>query len=945
MKISIRWVVILGCFILIWGSHLVITPFSLYSNQKVMQDHSRDIMANILDLSLEQTRNYFSVAGGAAELTKRLIAAQVVHLDHGDLKELEKYFLEKMQIYPQFAGIYFANPQGCFYFVNREGSGDGQKLRTKIIHRQGERRTVTLTWRNRDMEILRTLPSPTDTFDPRQRPWYIKAVREKTIIWTEPYVFFSSRKPGITTAVPLMDEAGTLLGVVGVDIELEALSNFIGNLKVGKSGAAFMLNPGRDVIASPDQAALSHTHLPREDLRLPKLHELSNPLCMKAFEAAEPELTRKTPPLGGRPVFAKFEHGDKTYFAMFTRVQAAKSKWLIGVYIPEEDYFGEILANSHQTLLITLVVSILATIGGLFLARHITDPISQLDEQARKIKDNEEDQAPLIHSVFTQIQHTADSFYDMRKAIRIYKQKLQHKERIHRTILDTANEAIFMVDDHGIIQYWNTAAENLFGYRADQVTGTRVFTLSPFIPGKAPWKMDLNALLTRRNAEPRIRNRRLTLKSHQGEDVPTEVSMVRIRMEETQYTIAVIRDISLRIREEEEKLSILRQLEQAQKIESIGTLAGGIAHDFNNILTSIIGNTELLKANLAEDPRNRPLLDSISLAGDRARELVRQILAFSHQDTRKEERLYLDTIVRDACSLVSASVPPAVQIREEIAQGCPPVFGDPAQIHQVALNLLTNAFQAMETTGGTLKVSLKQETLTRNEGEINPNPGPGRYLCYGVSDTGVGIEPHLMDKIFDPYFTTKTPGKGTGLGLAVIKGIVEHHGGGIHVSSTPGQGTTFKVYLPVARQTGQAAHRAGTPGEIIRGSEHILLVDDQQQVLNIQRQILEFLGYRITDRNSAEDALTAFKAHPHHFDLVITDFSMHPVNGMELTRELQKLRPDLPIILCTGYNDGIDREEILGAGVRAIVTKPIKVKHYSGAIRQCLETSEKRPAP
>ncbi|MCG8567266.1 MAG: hypothetical protein MI747_19510 [Desulfobacterales bacterium] len=271
MKISIRWVVILGCFILIWGTHLVITPYSLFSTQKVMEDHSRDIMENILDLSLEQTQNYLAVANGAAHLTKRLIASNVVQMDEGNLGELEHYFHEEMQIYPQFAGIYFADPRGCFYFVNREQEGTKETLRTKIILQQNGHRTVHLTWRDKDFNILRRMYTPGDNFDPRQRPWYTKAAQSRDIIWTDPYIFFSSRKPGITTAGPLYDDTGQLMGVVGVDIELESLSNFIGNLRVGKTGAAFMFNDQQDLIALPGgNAALSHTHLPRETLRLPK---------------------------------------------------------------------------------------------------------------------------------------------------------------------------------------------------------------------------------------------------------------------------------------------------------------------------------------------------------------------------------------------------------------------------------------------------------------------------------------------------------------------------------------------------------------------------------------------------------------------------------------------------------------------------------------------------
>ena len=938
LKISIRWVIILGCFILIWGTHLVMTPISLYSSQKIMEAHSRDIMENILDLSLEQTRNYFSTAKVAADLTQRLIGSDIVHMEDGQLAELEHYFLEKMQIYPQFAGIYLADPRGCFYFVNREGEQEDQLLRTKLIEIDHGQRMVHLSWRNKNMEVIRRVAAPEDTFDPRRRPWYIKASRERDIIWTEPYIFFSSRKPGITTAGPLMDPEGRLKGVVGVDIELEALSNFIGNLRVGKTGAAFMINKNQDVIAFPGRSqAFSHAHLPREDLRLPKLSELSDPVCAKAFEAAFPDLSAPAPGQPRSRVFAEFIHQDKCYFAMFTQVQAANTEWLIGVYIPEEDYLGEIQANSRRILWVTLLVSVLATLGGLFVGRKITRPISQLDHQAGQIKNDPEAPLPKIQSMFTQIQHTADTFYDMHRAVHKYKQELAHRERLHRAILDSANEAIFMVDDAGTIYYWNSAAFELFGVPAESAMGQNVFDLPAFKPSPNTWDLDLYALLTQRRTEPGIKNLRLPLTRPGGEEIPTEVSMVRVRMDDTAYTIAVVRDISLRAREEDEKLTVLSQLKQAQKMESIGTLAGGIAHDFNNILTSIVGNAELLQANMNTDEENRPYLDAITLAGDRAKELVAQILAFSHQDVRKAETLKLDTIIQDACRLMAATLPAGITLIKEINPQCSPVTGDSVQLHQVALNLLTNAVHAMADTGGTLKVGLREEELVQEGNFTTLDPGPGRYVCYRVSDTGTGIDPQVMDQIFDPYFTTKS--QGTGLGLAVIKGIVEHHGGGIRVTSTPGRGTVFKVYLPRARSREVAPPGPAAPTKIVKGSEHILLVDDQHQVLNIQRQILAFLGYRISQRSSALDALEAFRADPQRFDLVITDYGMRPMNGRVLARKLKEIRPDLPIILCTGYNQDMAPVDLPDADILEVVTKPIKIKEFSAAIRRCLNAA------
>ena len=258
MKISIRWAVIIGCIVLVWGAQMIIMPFSFFSNRNVMLGHTKDIMQNILDLTLEETRNFFSIARGAAHLTKRLISSQVVNANKDQIEKLERYFLDQLEIYPQFAGIYFATPQGDFYYVNRDSSVSKEGYRTKFIEVNEAGRYTRLTWRDRQMNRVDEREDATDPYDPRKRPWYRKAIKEKNIIWTDPYVFFTSQKPGITTAGPIYTSDGTLVGVVGVDIELDVLSRFVGKLRVGKTGLAFIINQDKDVIAFPDVEQLRY---------------------------------------------------------------------------------------------------------------------------------------------------------------------------------------------------------------------------------------------------------------------------------------------------------------------------------------------------------------------------------------------------------------------------------------------------------------------------------------------------------------------------------------------------------------------------------------------------------------------------------------------------------------------------------------------------------------
>ncbi|MCG8618465.1 MAG: ATP-binding protein [Desulfobacterales bacterium] len=947
MKLSIRWAVILGCILLIWGTQMFIMPFTIVSSKKVMLGHTRDIMENIIDLTLEETRNYFGVARGAAHLTERLIRSDIVSTDEQRIEKLERYFYDQLEIYSQFAGIYFATPSGHFYYVNREADPDKGAFRYKQIEYDDTGRKITrFTWRDKNKQVLAEKTDFQDTYDPRKRPWYIKATREKSIIWTDPYIFFSSQKPGITSAGPLYDNEGKLQGVVGVDIELDVLSEFVGKLRVGKTGLAFIINQNEDVIAFPDVTRLRYREQAGEkSVRLPKLDELENAVCSLAYEAVKDRLESVRSSDGTtegtieeiRPAFASFEAGEKTYYTMFTRVKADKIFWMVGVYIPEDDYLGAILANQRRTLLLTLAASILATVCGLYVAGKITRPISALDRQARRIKKNDWSSRPRIFSVFKEIQRTANSFDEMKNAVMTYERELKEKEAIHRAITETANEAIVMVDGSGRVAFWNSAAGDLFGFGAREAVGRHIRELTPFQRQFDDADVTLYTLFKGTYPFVPLKTVELMIRARSGKEVPAEVSMVGITLEDKQYAIAVIRDISLRRRSEREKLAIWQQLQQAQKVEAIGTLAGGIAHDFNNILSGIIGHAELLQTELDGNTEAEIHAEGIISAGERARDLVRQILAFSFQENHKLALVSLTEIIEEACNLMASSLPKSIVIEREIDNSCPPVSADSTQIHQVALNLMTNAFHAMEENGGRLTVGLAHRELVEEALLEEMDLTPGHYICYSVTDTGVGISSDAMDRIFDPYFTTKPEGKGTGLGLAVIKGIVQNHGGGIHVESLPGQGSCFKVFLPAAEEGEQAKPTAAGPARVRKGSERILLVDDQKTVINVERQILELLGYRVTSRLSGKEALEVFTASPDRFDLVATDMSMPEMTGDILAGKLLEIRPDLPIILLTGYSESIGRERALELGFRDLLMKPVRLRELSAAIRQTLD--------
>ncbi|RZB35990.1 MAG: hypothetical protein SRB2_02588 [Desulfobacteraceae bacterium Eth-SRB2] len=397
----------------------------------------------------------------------------------------------------------------------------------------------------------------------------------------------------------------------------------------------------------------------------------------------------------------------------------------------------------------------------------------------------------------------------------------------------------------------------------------------------------------------------------------------------------VSRDITERKIAEEEKTKLQSQLQQVQKMESIGTLAGGIAHDFNNMLGIIVGNTELAMDDVPEWNPARHNLEEIRIASMRARDMVRQIMAFSRQSPQKMKPVRISRIIKESLELLRSSIPKTIEIHQNISSDSDTVRADPTQINQVLINLCTNAAHAMGEKGGVLEVSLKNIELDECSAIHYHDLSLGKYIRLTVSDTGHGIEPKIMERIFDPYFTTKKVGEGSGMGLSVVHGIVKTHGGYFLVDSELGKGTTFQVFFPCIEDEPEPEVEIAV--EIPRGKERILFVDDEKAMVDAIQPMIERLGYKVTARTSSIEALEAFRANPDQFDLVITDFTMPNMTGMELAKEFLKLRSDILIILCTGYSEHINEYKAKASGIRAFLTKPVFLGEIANTIRKVVD--------
>ncbi|MBF0476169.1 MAG: response regulator [Deltaproteobacteria bacterium] len=512
--------------------------------------------------------------------------------------------------------------------------------------------------------------------------------------------------------------------------------------------------------------------------------------------------------------------------------------------------------------------------------------------------------------------------------IDITDRKLAEEERVRlTTAMEQIAEGILITDTNWIIRYVNPAFEHMSGYKREEILGQHSRLFKSDIHHAAFYKNMGETLL-----KGEIWKSDFTSKRKDGTlyEVKATISPVRDSLGEIINFVLAERDVTY-------ESMLERQLRQTQKMESIGTLAGGIAHDFNNILTGIIGFAELSFYEPSLESGLRRNLEQILIAGNRAKSLIQQILTFSRQGDQKIMPVQLEPIIKEVVKLLRASLPTTIEIRQNITVNSGMVMADPTQIHQVLMNLCTNAAHAMQGEGGVLNILLEDAQHRPDDKPQIPDLDPGHYMKLTVSDTGYGISRDILDRIFDPFFTTKKPGEGTGMGLAVVHGIIKSHHGAITVGSEPGSGTIFCVYLPRIEGISQSRPKPHSP--LPKGNEVILFVDDEKPITELGRMLLERLGYHVMVTTNSLEALSFFQdaSSAVHFDLVITDQTMPQMTGLRLAQEIIKLRPDFPVILFTGSNEEDFREKALALGVSEFLMKPLDLRNLAEAVRRAID--------
>ncbi len=396
-------------------------------------------------------------------------------------------------------------------------------------------------------------------------------------------------------------------------------------------------------------------------------------------------------------------------------------------------------------------------------------------------------------------------------------------------------------------------------------------------------------------------------------------------------------DITERVNTKKEKDRLEKTLQQVQKMEAIGTLTGGIAHDFNNILTAVNGYMGIIKNHSSKDSKLSHYVEQVLQASNRATDLIRNMMAFSRQTEAKKIALDIGLIVKEALKLLRASIPSTIEIKSNVKTHLGKALVDPSQMHQVVMNLCTNAFQAMEKEGGILEISLDTETISHDFANIHMNIEQGQYLKLSVSDTGAGIGPDKIERIFEPYFTTKEVGEGTGLGLAMVHGIVKDHNGAITVDSKKGKGSTFIVYLPITEIEEKKSQSENVSPFILTGNEKILFVDDEKYLADVGKEMLEDYGYKVESVTSPNLALKIFKENYKKFDMVITDYTMPEMTGDKLAKKILEINPQIPVLMCTGFSKTLTPEIAKNTGIKKIILKPVNLDDFIKTVRIVLD--------
>lgn len=768
MTRSLKALLVIGLAGLQFLAVLVVVFSSYVTSEGALLKHSRDLLRDVGINTIEHSKGFLSPAQGAAELAARLAQNRVIASDDPAL--LEQLLFQQLQIAPQFAGVYFGSDDGGFVYVMRTPDGPGI-FRTKVIQNKNGKRSVELIWRNDDFsEVLREF-DPEDPYDPRLRPWYIKAQEQRTTIWTDPYIFFTSHQPGITLAAPVLNDQGVVLGSVGVDIEISMISDFLSRLNIGTQGRAMIINANGDVIAHPEQALLK-TRSADGSLRFSDISEFGDPIARAAFGrdalAGNIPVAKETP--------SQFNYDGASYVSVIMPVVSDTLPWTIAVYAPEDDFTGTIKRNRVENIWLAGLVAVVTGVIGLVLAEFIHRPVRAFAVRTALVSQGEVDADAPAPKTYRELERANDALVQQIVARR------KAEQEYGQTFNMASRGMAQLMPDCGRFLRVNARLCEITGYSTDELLAMR------FVDLVHPDEAELLRAVPLPQGAEAVMNRELRFLRKDGAEIcaATNAILIRDGAGRVLHIVVTLDDVTQARRSEVQIEQLNRDLTHLARGNTMGQMAAGLAHELNQPLAAIAQNADtallMLDQQSRIDPELHDIMAEIENQSLRAGEIIRALRSFIRKDQGARTRFDFAALLEQTLHLVQAEATDgSVSIITKIDPDLPPITGNRVQIAQVIVNLLHNAIEAMAGHG-------------TNDRKVTIRAGlEGQQLQVCVADTGPGIVPDI--NLFAQFETTKP--SGMGLGLSICRSIIEAHGGRIWHSADSDGGARFSFTLPI----------------------------------------------------------------------------------------------------------------------------------------------------
>lgn len=747
----------------------IVVSSSYVSSERVLLDHARGLLSDVGANTIAHSQGFLGPAEGAAELSARLAENRIVASENRGL--LEALLFQQLLTTPQFAGIFFGDTQGDFVYVMRS-DGPGP-FRSKLVERKEDAQDTDLIWREADYTEVTRRKDPEDSYDPRERPWFQLAETQRATVWTDPYVFFSARRPGITIASPVINDSGTLQGVIGVDIEISAVSEFLSRLRIGKNGTALIINRNGDVIAHPRTDLLTAAN-PDGTLRFVGIDEIEDDIARTAFgkmaKTGQISVQEET--------YNVFKYKGENYVSAIMPAISEQVPWTIAVYAPEDDFLGEIKANRTQDIGIAALVSLLTAAVGLVLANYIKKPVEAFAVRAALVSQGEVDPSEPMPDTYRELEQANDT---------LTREILQRKtsERTYGQTFELASRGMVQVDpETGDFLRVNASFANMMGYSVDELLGTNAQNIAAPGDRDTPFPYDTDERNSSRPAEFRAKRIR-----KDGTPVWLKVNSILIRNDEGAplHVVATVDDVTKEVAAEGQIRKLNRELSHLGRGELLGQMAAGLAHELNQPLTAITQNADAALSTLPEgteaDKELRQILGDLEEQAHRAADVIKALRNFAKKGESRGEPFDLEELVRQSMRLVQPEATEAgVTVEVNGVEDIPPVFGIRVQIAQVMINLLRNSIDAI----GGANSDLRNVTVSAE--------ADSRHVKVCVADTGPGVNPDL--DLFTQFETTKEDGMG--LGLSICRSIIEAGGGKMWHEGNPDSGAQFYFTAPLA---------------------------------------------------------------------------------------------------------------------------------------------------